>query len=383
MATVAVYDYDYFHYENVIPNLECAKLVTYYRNHNDIALLAPALEPKRYTKFIVRKEYNDGNYPREIFFPNCEYGGRAFNPTQYKPLASSIEKTIPDMHIYDKYLDHFGRKPAEIAQIKRILNCAHLRLAPDSQRILPFNELTRNFINRPTGIMLHDYDLAALHPYDTILELQNQRHFISKEGINPYPVGNKYPIRITSSEELEKWLGIVVIPNAFFLEYCGIMEDSTLYNLCQENERMARQVYYNVTYDCTDETDFLIRVLPKIYVQSLFLRKAGIKILLKYDTNVLITEELKNLIDLLNCVISFKWQEDFLPKKQTLYDFCRSNKKLHYCSWAFQTVRLSIDQIRDIFQYIRENNYELFKQFYQWDSVIFHGGKFINEWAGN
>ena len=45
MGTVAVYDYDFFTYENVIPNLECAKLVTYYRNNNDIALLAPTLTP--------------------------------------------------------------------------------------------------------------------------------------------------------------------------------------------------------------------------------------------------------------------------------------------------------------------------------------------------
>lgn len=380
MATIAVYDYDFFNYENVIPNLECAKLVTYYRNHNEISLLAPALEPAKYTKFIIRKEYNDGVFPRQLFFQNCEYGGRAFNPTQYKQLDSKIERTIPDMHIYDRYIAHFGKKPTELAQIKRILNCAHIRLAPDSQNILSLEELKRNFVGRPTGIILHDYDLASLHPYDTIIKLQNQRHFVIKEGINPYPVGNKYPIKITSSEELQKWLGVITIPGAFFLEYCGLMTDSVLYNLCEENKRMARQIYYNITYDCTTETDFLMHRLPKIFIQSLFLRKAGIKILLKYDTEFLVKEELKNFIELLNCVLSFQWQENFLPKKQSLYDFCRSNKKLHYRSWAFQTVNLTVDQTRDIFQYIRENNYDLFEKFYQWDSVIYKGGEFVNEW---
>ena len=131
MGTVAVYDYDFMMYESVIPNLECAKLVTYYRNHNEIALLAPAFQPTHYTRFIVRKEYNDGVFPRELFLPNCEYGGRAFNPTVYKQLDPKIEATIPDMHLYDKYITHFGKKPAEQAQIKRILNCAHIRLAPD------------------------------------------------------------------------------------------------------------------------------------------------------------------------------------------------------------------------------------------------------------
>lgn len=383
MSVVAVYDYDFFNYENVIPNLECAKLVTYHRNHNDIALLAPALEPKRYTKFIIRKEYNDGLYPRELFFPNCEYGGRAFNPAQYKPLDSKIERTVPDMHIYDKYISHFGKKTAELNQIRRILNCVHMRLAPDSQNILPLSELKRNFVGRPTGIMLHDYDLASLHPYDAIIELQNQRHFIMKEGINPYPVGNKFPIKVTSSEELQKWLNVITIPGAFFLEYCGLMSDEVLYNLCNENKRMARQVYYNVTYDCTTETDFVLHKLPKIFVQSLFLRKAGIKILLKYDNEVLVTEELKNLIELLNCWLSFQWMEDFLPRTQSLYNFCASNARLHYRSWAFQHVYITTEQMRDSFQYIRENNYELFEQFYTWDSVIYQGGKFINEWPRN
>ena len=149
MATVAVFDYDFFTYESVIPNLECAKLVSYYRNRNDIALLAPALEPKRYSKFIIRKDYNDGIFPRELFLPNCEYGGRAFNPAQYVPLAPlRAERTIPNMHIYDKYISHFGKKPAEQAQIKRILNCAHMRIAPDSEHLLSLEELERSLVNQ-------------------------------------------------------------------------------------------------------------------------------------------------------------------------------------------------------------------------------------------
>jgi hypothetical protein len=380
VATVAIYDYDYFNYENVIPNLECAKLVAYYRKRNDITLLAPALEPARYTKFIIRKEYNDGIFPREFFYPNCEYGGRAFNPTQYKPLDPKIEATIPDMHIYDRYISNFGKKPAELTQIKRILNCAHLRLAPDSQNLLSLEKLKRNFLTKPTGIILHDYNLAPLKPYDLIKELQDQRTFISKEGTNPYPVGNKYPIRIYSSNELQNWLKIVTIPGAFFLEYCGLMSDEILYNLCEENKRMARQVYYNITHDCTSENDFFINRLPKIFIQTLFLRKAGIKILLKYDEEILKTKELKLLIDLLNCWLSFQWQENFLPRRQNLYNFCKNKEKLQYRSWAFLTVKITVEQMRDIFQFIRENNYDLFKKFYEWDSVIYKEGEFINEW---
>ena len=54
MAVYGIYDYDFFNYENVIPNLECAKLITYYRQHNELAVLVPSLTPEPYTKFIVR-----------------------------------------------------------------------------------------------------------------------------------------------------------------------------------------------------------------------------------------------------------------------------------------------------------------------------------------
>ena len=31
MSTIGVYDADFFRYEELMPNLECAKLVTYFR----------------------------------------------------------------------------------------------------------------------------------------------------------------------------------------------------------------------------------------------------------------------------------------------------------------------------------------------------------------
>ena len=108
------------------------------------------MTPEPYTKFIVRKEYDDGIFPRELFLSNCVYGGRAFNSEQYIPLDKKIEQTVPNMHIYDQYIDHFGKKNAEKIQIKRILNCAHMRLAPDSKNLLTFQELQPYFNNKTT-----------------------------------------------------------------------------------------------------------------------------------------------------------------------------------------------------------------------------------------
>lgn len=379
-GTLGIYDFDFFTYENVIPNLECAKLITYYRTHNKIAVLAPVLEPAKYTEFIIRKEYDDGVFPRECFLQNVTYGGRAFTPNEYVQLPPAIEATVPDMHIYDKYVNHFGHKPAEITQIKRILNCAHMRLAPDSQNLLPFDSFKNYFYKGINGIFLHDYDLAGLKAYDLILELQNQRHFVTRRGINPYPIGNKFPIKVYNSDEMEQWLRIVTIPNAFFLEYCGLMSARALYRLCNENKRMARQIYYNIAYGCSSENDFFLNRLPKIFIQALFLRKQGIKILLKYDDGLIVKTELKKFIELLNCLLSFQWMEDFTPRRQTLYQFCLSNSKLHYTNWAFQNVTVTTEEARDVFQFFRENNYDLFKMFYELDSIIYKEGELIDEW---
>jgi len=380
MSTIAVYDYDFFNYEKVIPNLECAKLVTYYRNKKDIAVLTPTLIPQKYTKCITRKEYDDGFYPQVLFGPNCEYGGRAFNPDKYQPLPPRIERTIPNMHIYDKYVNYFGRTQTEITQIKRILNCAHMRLAPDSENLLSFDELNKNIYKGITGIFLHDYDLAGLKAYDLIKKLQDQREFKTKMGINPYPVGNKYPIKIYSSDELKKWMQITVIPEAFFLEYYGLMEDETLNQLCLDNRRMARQIYYNVSWGCSSENDFLMNRASKILLQALFLRRADIKILLTYDEKFFVTKELEDFIKLLNCWIGFHWHENFLPARQTLYNFCYDNAHLHDTMWAFHHIRLDVEEMRNTFQYIREKNYGLFKLFYEVDYIIYKGGKFVDGW---
>ena len=115
MSTIGIYDADFMHYENVIPNLECMKLYSYYLEHNDIVVLAPKLEPERYTRMYVRKDYNDQEYQKEYFADNVLYGGRAFTPQLYFPLGREIESSVADPAIYDKYKLYYGRGKDEKA----------------------------------------------------------------------------------------------------------------------------------------------------------------------------------------------------------------------------------------------------------------------------
>lgn len=62
MSTILIYDYDFFHYPSVIPNLECAKYAAWRKYRKDIVVFNNNLDPSHYTKTFFRKEYDDGLY---------------------------------------------------------------------------------------------------------------------------------------------------------------------------------------------------------------------------------------------------------------------------------------------------------------------------------
>ena len=379
MATIGIFDWDFMTYEHVIPNLECAKLYTYYHNYHEIAVLTPTLNPAPYTHFYIRKEYDDGCYPQLLFADNCNYGGRAFNPLHYHPLPEQIERTIPIFTPYLKYTQKFGTTKYDKSQIRHILNCAHIRLSTDEQKPKSLKQLLRiTDTGRYTGIIFHDYDLARIQgAYDIIYELSHTRTYKTKTGINPYAIGNKFPIQVNNTVDLMQWLKVLAMPNLFCLQYNGVMPDDALYTLCTENIKMARQVYYNITASCYTENQFFVDILPKIFLQVLFLRRMGIKILLKYDEQKIVTPALQNLLNLLNCWLRFTYFEDSAAH-QSLYQFCATTRrKMAFQDWKYQNVNVSIDQMRDAFQYVRERNYDLFKLFYEIDTVSYKGGYFV------
>lgn len=99
MAVILVYDWDFFHYPSVLPNLECAKYAAWRKKHRDIVVFHNELNPGQYTKTFLRKEYDDGVYDKVILNPTVEYGGRAFSEV-YRPFDLEMERIEPDMWMY-------------------------------------------------------------------------------------------------------------------------------------------------------------------------------------------------------------------------------------------------------------------------------------------
>lgn len=383
MGTIGVYDSDFMEYGQVIPNLECAKLCAYYKQRNEITILAPTLEPDRYTQFFIRKEYDDGNYPKELFQNNVTYGGRAFSPDLYIPFEDKIELTQPDFSIYEKYGNLYGTTKATQDQFKRILNSVHVRMSLDGKDIDPrmVEYCSQNITSSSRGLILHDYFPGQIENlYDIINEITNKR--TTRQGKpKPVPIGNKYPIDIYSSEDLLKWSSLYSMTGIFFLKFHGVIDNEALVEMIEKNPHFCRQIYYMIDEGCTSEEDFLVRVAPKIYKQVLFCRMSNTRILLKYTDGFFKTPELEKFITLLNCYANQKWQDNFMAGSQSLYKYCSQPLQKIYKHMLISINALTQDDMREIFQYIRIHNYELFSMFYEWDKVYFEGGEFKNEWS--
>lgn len=68
--SVGLYDIDFALYTHVVFNLELMKLSTYYKRKREVTVMTPFFEPEKYTTFIVRKDYNDGEFDKKIFESN-------------------------------------------------------------------------------------------------------------------------------------------------------------------------------------------------------------------------------------------------------------------------------------------------------------------------
>lgn len=183
--------------------------------------MAPLLEPERYSKFFVRKDWDDGHYPKELFNPKVTYGGRAFSPN-YVALDPKIEHIVPDTHIYDKYANLYkgNLKMAFNVMVKAI----HLRATYDNINIA---EDIMWKINRPTrgatSIVFHDYDLANFsNSLEIINNVIKEREHRTNEKVY---IGAKFPIQISTNEEFIKWLSFKTLVNFYTLQLNNILNE--------------------------------------------------------------------------------------------------------------------------------------------------------------
>jgi hypothetical protein len=373
-------DADMSTYTLVPFNLEVMKLAAYYKKKGEIVILTPSFTPDRHQKYFYRKDYDDGDYPIDLLrHQNVEYGGLAFSNNVYVPLPPEIEKMRPDPSIYEKMENVIMSADGAAAHKKKIfqnmMNSEHCRISLDGKTVWPEFHKQFKFLKPARNLMIHDYDLGAIEggfeAVKSILDRARTDGWATK-------VGMKFPVRIKTGQDLLNWSSLNCNSTFFSLRYDGVIDDDTFIKWVGSVKEKAiyKQMEYYVTAPWYDPNDFVKNLLPKIFRQVIISRSYRVFFTLKYDDGFFpdpMWEKVLRLFNYYHNSLSGLPQSSYLRAlpTDTLFDFAANSQKQP--KYYYGDV-LNKDEIREIFAFVRENNYDLFKDFYECTAQKLLGG---------
>ena len=369
--SIGMMDADMSTYTLVPFNLELMKLSAYYKKKREIVILSPSFTPDRHQKFIYRKDYDDGIYPPNLLrTPNLEYGGYAFTNNLYVPLPPEVEIMKPDTELYERMEQPILMAPGREREKKKIfqnmMTSEHARLSLDGKTIWSEYPRQFKFLRSARNLMLHDYDLGqvegSFEEVKKILTLARTDGWATR-------VGMKFPVVVNDGQSLLNWSSIKTNSTFYSLKYDGVIEPEPFVEwvrMCHE-KAVYSQMEYHVTASRYTENHFLNVLLPQILRQVIFSRSYRVFFSLKYDKGYFFDPMWEKVLDLFNFYHNsyanvpiasyYKMITD-----DTLYDFAEASQKTpkRYYGDVFNR-----QDIRDIFAFVREYNYPLFKDFYE------------------
>ena len=367
--SIGIMDADMSSYTLVPFNLEVMKLSAYYKKKGEIVTLSPSFSPEKNTKFFYRKDYNDGEFPLNLLTSkNVEYGGLAFSNNVYNPLPLEIEKQRPDTEIYAK-MEPIIKGTTSGARNKifqNMMTAEHCRISLDGKTVWKDYPSQFKYLAGARNLMLHDYDLGAIEGgFETVQEI------LSKARTDGWAtkVGMKFPVQVKDGKELLKWSSLNSNSTFYSLRYIGVMDDDTFnewVSTCRQRA-VYSQMEYHVTAPWYAPNDFIENLLPKIFRQVIISRSYRVFFSLKYDEGFFPDPRWENDIRLFNFYHNSYSGEPLsryfnMIADDTMFDFASKSQTVpkSYYGEVFNK-----DQIREIFAFVREFNYPLFKDFYE------------------
>ena len=362
-----LYDADLPYYPIPFYNLELMKMSSYYKRKREIVGLSPDFSPNRYSKFIVRQDFYNP-YANHYNVENVEYGGRAFDGEKYKPLPLEIERMKPDISLYERLKPKKvkGYSPSALSTMRR---AEHIRLSLDGKTIWKDFEKQFRHDSNCFGVIFHDYDLNQIEGAYKLIKNELPSWIKLSHGRR---VGMKFPVQVDNKEDMCKWLLLQPMGSYFSLCHKGLINESYIpeLNEVQQHSTAIRQT----SMDITDEVS--IDNIQRIFRTIINLRSYRLVFPLIYNEDCLIDNNWKMVMRLINrynkhLVIGndnkyFKRVEPY----ETLYSYCWAAIK----QYQIKEPLLSKESIQSIFQFVRENNYDLFKDFYE-----YRGGEVRND----
>lgn len=371
--SVGLYDQDLGIYQQFPFNLELMKLSSYYKKKRQIVKLTQSFLPEFYSIYHYQKDIDDGVYVPDLNkYKSLKYGGLAFSNGIYKPMELEIEEAQPDRELYRTVARLFSFRAADQEFFNALSKAQHLRLSLDGQTIFP--TYTKQLLNdyKYPVIYLHDPNVTEIvDSYECLQDMCNLLIPTKRR----YRVGSKFPLIFYNAEVLDKWLETDFIQNSLCtLQYYGLLPDEMVARLIDRYQLISftKRLEYVVTYGCSTENDFFLNRLPQIYKQVLFLRSHKVKISLKYEKNFFSSGVGENTIRLIEAFCNSRFYKEIDLKYDSLYSFCYNMHE----DYKYESTHIIKDEAREVFQFIRTKNYELFKQFYELHTVELKGGMF-------
>lgn len=369
--SVGIMDADLAAYSLVPFNLEVMKLSAYYKKKGEIVVLSPSFTPEKNTKFIYRKDYNDGDFPQGLFrATNLEYGGLAFSNNVYTPLPLEIERMQPDTSIYERAESAIMAAPGREREKKKIfqnmMTAEHCRLSLDGKTIWDEYPRQFKFLANSRNLMLHDYNLGAISDSFEVVKKILAR---ARNDGWATKVGMKFPVQVREGQDLLNWTSLNSNSTFYSLRFDGVMDNDTFNEWIGSCRQRAvySQMEYHITAPWYEPNEFILNQLPQIFRQIIISRSYRIFFSLKYDEGFFPDKRWEDVIRLFNYYhnsYSSEPQTRYynMIAHDTLFDFASNSQKVPA---AYYGDVLNKDQIRELFVFVREKNYPLFKDFYE------------------
>ena len=367
-----LYDADLQYYPIPFYNLELMKLSSYYKRKREIVGFSPNFSPQRYTHFIVRQDFYNP-YGHSFKGTNVELGGRAIDGETYKPLPLEIEQMKPDISLYGRLNPKLvkGYSSNALSTMKR---AEHIRLSIDGQTIWKDFEKQFRHESDAFGVIFHDYNLNDIEGARALIKDSISDWIPRLDGRR---IGMKYPIIVDNKQDLISWLELEPMGTYFSLIHKGLVDESYIPELVEVSKlnTSLHQTSVDITDTFTNES-LLNGGVQRLFRNIINLRSHCLVFPLIYNENVLIDNDWKKVMKLIlryNQHLIIMASTDFFKRVEpfeTLYSYC-------YAAIKHPLIKdqiLEKESIQSIFNFVRENNYDLFKDFYE-----YRGGEVRND----
>lgn len=352
------FDWDLTYWQQpVVFNLELMKLSNYHKQQRNIVKMLNEYDQSRYSKIIVSKDYLDDYFPSEIFNnPKSECGGIVFSDGVYQPMDLKIEKLPADTSIYEKMGRFYQCDEGSKYRFNSMLKSPHLRLSLDGSTIWSDweKQLAAAVPGKTFSLIIHDKNLVKVDGAISVID-ESLKHFNSQGR----RLGFKYPLDIYTDEDFLNWGRTRKLKDMSKMKLHKFFDDALFIEAIAVGTGLSCE--YLLSADmCTNEG------LLKIFKQTIFLREHNSRILLTLREENLVSPELKLVIQLINeySAYTYKYRKDV-----TIYEYAK-----RFSRW------LKVDLL-NTFNFLRENNYPLFKLFYECLSIEIKEDRFETRWV--